>query len=713
MTQSSLERELQAEQSYVDLVLTHLHRAMTSAQALVKESRARFTSDRESWVREEHGTALFERDAFAFLAARRLAALDGEHEGLVFGRLDFLDRERRYIGRLGVRTVDYEPLVIDWRAQAAEPFYRATAVEPMQVIRRRVLTSRDDKVTGIEDDVLMPTAISQEMTIIGDGALIQALQRARGRQMQDIVATIQAEQDQIIRAPYQGFTLINGGPGTGKTVVGLHRVAFLLYTHRRRFTNGGVLVIGPSPIFMDYIEKVLPSLGEDAVTLQSLGQIGEDVLGFSAHRRDSEAACILKGSLRMISLMCSLVEHPVAVSGPLIVTAKGEPLIINEPELAQIRANCLRREPYNQARAAVESALVAYLSAQAVDVIDAEDLELVDEMVRGSWAFNRFMDQWWPPLDPEAVLARLRDPEMVRVLSDLDETEIATLSTSIDPDNWTVSDIPLLDELAQILGPVPTQEDSDPIFLSSGVDEIVTIADALTSSRRIDAGTLHATYAHILVDESQDLSQMQWRMINRRGRGASWTIIGDPAQSCWPDMDDAMRFVTNQIGNRPVRNFRLSTNYRSPMEVCDLATAFIRGQDPQIDTPQAVRSTGIPPRLLTTPAGQLEECLVKEVADLLEQVEGTIGVLGLDADRLRAYLPDYPRLVVLDPLSAKGLEFDAVVVVDPDSIVTGSVSGVRTLYVCLTRPTVRLVTIDIDKAGIWRADLVEPKLSQV
>jgi DNA helicase IV len=225
---SADERERAAEQAYVDAVYAELKKAAASARHIQAESAARYTSDRQSYVREEDGTALFERDAFAFQAARRLASLDAEHEGLVFGRLDFADRDIRYVGRIGVRTEDYEPLVIDWRARAAEPFYRATAADPMGVVRRRVLQCRDDKVIGIEDDLVDAAAAWPELAVVGEGALMAALSRARGHQMRDIVATIQAEQDEAIRAPWQGVTVIAGGPGTGKTVVGLHRAAYLL-----------------------------------------------------------------------------------------------------------------------------------------------------------------------------------------------------------------------------------------------------------------------------------------------------------------------------------------------------------------------------------------------------------------------------------------------------------------------------------------------------
>ena len=701
--QSAQERELKSEQEYVDLVLDQLRRAMASAKDLAQESKARFTSDRDSWVREEDGTALFERDAFAFLAARRMAALDGEHEGLVFGRLDFTDKEKTYIGRLGIRTPDYEPLVIDWRAHAAEPFYRATPVQPMSVVRRRVLSSRDDRVTGIEDDVLMPDEVPDDMVVIGDGALMKALGRARGVKMQDIVATIQAEQDEVIRAPYQGFTLITGGPGTGKTVVGLHRVAFLLYTYRRRFTNGGVLVIGPSSIFMDYIERVLPSLGEEAVTLKALGHVADDVLGFSSAVRDSEDAMVLKGGLHMAKILKRLVESPQIEPRDLTVTVKGEPLTLSSAELARIRRTALARAPYNEARGYAETEMISLLWARGETRVDVESFDHFEDLVRSSWAYSTFIEVWWPSLTATQVLARLSDTDLVLRLSDLTKEQAATLATSIDEDNWTMGDIALLDELAGLLGPKPQEEeeDSSEIFFPEGMDEVVTITEKLTDRREVESGTMHTTYAHVLVDEAQDITPMQWRMINRRGAGASWTIVGDPGQSSWPDKDEPSRALNSLIGSRPRRSFRLSTNYRSPKEAYDLATAYIRRIEPDTDIPQAVRSTGIEPRLLVAPRSDLDSVLSGEVARLLDEVEGTVGVITTtDLD-----ITDDPRVILLDPYSSKGLEFDAVVVVDPDSIASGSASGDRTLYVALTRPTQILVTIDLDHEGAWRTGL--------
>jgi DNA helicase IV len=707
-----LQQELAVEQAHVDLVYQYLDEATKSAKSVAKQGQEIFQSDRETYVREEDGTALFERDAFAFQAARRLAVLDAEHEGLVFGRLDHTDREIRYIGRIGVRDEDYEPLVIDWRARAAEPFYRATANHPMGVVRRRVLRCRNDRVVGIEDDLLDESA--QDLVIIGEGALMAALKRARGHQMRDIVATIQAEQDEAIRADHKGITSISGGPGTGKSVVALHRAAYLLYSNRRRFERGGILVVGPSALFMNYIERVLPSLGEDSVTLRAVGQVAVDVLGFSSERIDPAAAAAIKGSLRMVPLLTRLISLPLVdqEADKLTVTVKGNVLSLNTPQLERIRRDVLTRTKANAGRPAAEDAIVAALAAQLPDDLE-QSAETVRDLITSAAAYRMFIQSWWPDLSPTTVLARLRDPRVVGQVSEgiLTPAEQRTLAESY-LDEWSVADIALLDELAAQLGPIAPDEgdDSQLVFLPEGseVSEIITMADILTDTRE-EPQDRQQSFAHVLVDEAQDISPMQWRMLRRRGRQASWTIVGDAAQSSWPDAAEAQKALNEVVGAAPHREFRLSTNYRSPAEVFDLAAAVIRKAYPQADLPHAVRSTGIQPELLDTDESSLESLLSGKLAELAGLVDGTVGVIVPPSrQQALAALPETPggktlgdRLSLVSPLGAKGLEYDAVVVVAPDDVVAESLGGERVLYVCLTRPTQRLVTVDVGSSK-WR-----------
>ena len=698
----------------MNLVYEHLAKATSSAKRVAATGQAIFRSDRETWVREEDGTALFERDAFAFAAAKRLAIIDAEHEGLVFGRLDHTDGEIRYIGRIGVRDDDFEPLVIDWRARAAEPFYRATANDPMEVVRRRVLRCRNDIVIGIEDDLLDSSSPRSDLPVIGEGALMAALKRARGPKMRDIVMTIQAEQDEAIRAEHSGVTVIAGGPGTGKTVVALHRAAYLLYSNRRRFERGGILVIGPSGLFMNYIERVLPSLGEDSVTLRAIGQVAVDVLGFSSFRQDPALAATVKGSTRMLKVLKELVVLPMIELDPsrpaVWASVKGEVLKLSVAQVDRIRRDILARLRPNQARGEATAAILSALRRQVPDEWELE-ADTIDDLISSQETVRGFLAAWWPDLEATQVLRRLADRRVVDQVASgvLEPGERAALADSYDQPDFSVADIALLDELVSLLGPIQAAEETDElVFLNEGsrMQELITVADQLSRGREVDlTADPQDTFAHLLVDEAQDITPMQWRMLRRRGPAASWTIVGDPAQSSWPDVTESERALNDLIGVAPSRRFRLSTNYRSPAEVFDLAAKIVQPHFPQADLPHAVRSTGIEPALLQTTSAELADELSRVVTEQLAAVEGTVAVIAAPSRLASITLPEDPRLSTVSPLNAKGLEFDAVVVVGPDEIVAESPGGIRVLYVALTRPTQRLVTIDLDGAGSWRAPL--------
>jgi DNA helicase IV len=726
----ALERELAAEQAHVDRVYARLVVATRSAQQVAREGLSLYQSDRNSYVREEDGTGLYERDVFAFQAARRLAVLDAEQEGLVFGRLDRTDGEVRYVGRIGVRDADYEPLVIDWRAPAAEPFYRATPADPMQVVRRRVLHCRRDRVVGIEDDLLDGEGADRELVVIGEGALLAALTRARDHTMRDIVATIQAEQDEAIRAPYQGFTMITGGPGTGKTVVALHRAAYLLYSNRRRFETGGVLVVGPSLGFMNYIARVLPSLGEDSVTMRSIGAVASDVVRISGDRVDPPGVAAVKGSLRMVQVMRRLVHEPLQeVPLELRITVEGTVLVLPAATLTRIRSRVLAHHKLNNGREAAERELVnALWQIRYSDSEDGADhdhgREEFEDRVSELASFRMFCNAWWPAVSAPTALARLADIELAKrvatsILSD-DECELLSASYH-DATDWTAADGALLDELVHLLGPphVPDdQELSSLTDLDSDTQEVFTTADLLSPVREADPFELpHETYAHLLVDEAQDVSPMQWRMLRRRGASASWTIVGDPAQSSWTDTAEADRAIEEIIGTAPVRHFRLSTNYRSPSEVFDLAAKIVVADFPDADLPTAVRSTGHQPQLLVPAEAApglpvIPAAMINVVRTLLAEVEGTVGVIcppstkdEMATQLAEARLAGADRVVLMTPVEAKGLEYDGVLVVTPDDIVAESPGGVRALYVALTRPTQRLVTLDAAPDADWRKSL--------
>ena len=723
-SRADLDREIAKEQAHVDRVYANLSTATASAKNLARQGREIFVTDRTDFLREEMGTALFERDAFAYQAAKRLAILDAEHEGLVFGRVDLTTDETRYIGRIGVRDDDYEPLVIDWRAPAAEPFYRATPAEPMQVIRRRVLRCRDDKVVGLEDD-LLDSSVETDLPIFGEGALMASLSRARGRTMRDIVATIQAEQDEAIRAPHQGVTIIAGGPGTGKTVVALHRAAYLLYTNRARLEKGGVLVVGPSNVFMNYIERVLPSLGEDSVTLKAIGAVASDVLGFATERVDGAAAATVKGSLAMQKVLTRLVRTPLPEHDvtTMRVTVKGEVLRLGEQELRKIREQVLSSVKLNRGRKMATDLVLDALLRKFPDDVEIDPHEL-EEQVREHPNLHSFMATWWPALSATRVLARLADPAVVdHVAQSLDAEQRAALVSSYAwlaaadegeeiVRGWSVADVALLDELIHILGTPPEEQQEMDVFLEGGdVAEVLTTADILRHERHTDPDEdPQTTFAHILVDEGQDITPMQWRMLRRRGPQSSWTIVGDPAQSSYPHQQETAKALADLVGRAPSRTFTLSTNYRSPSEVFEFAAKVITKVFPDADLPKAVRSTGVEPRVEATTSDGLHEAMREHLLTLAAKVNGTIGVVVPPSrlrdvqlhvfrdDRLAAF---EDRIIVVTALQAKGLEYDGVLVVSPDEIIAEAPGGARVLYVALTRATQMMITLDVDTSD-WR-----------
>ncbi|HTF10783.1 MAG TPA: UvrD-helicase domain-containing protein, partial [Asanoa sp.] len=433
-------QEIAAEQRIVDRVYERLEELRAQAKALEGEGHGRASGNT--------AVGLVERDAIVHRAAVRLHELDTEEEGLVFGRLDFDDGEIYHIGRLGVRD-GHEPLLVDWRAPAAAPFYRATAGEPLGVVRRRVIFCRSQSVVDLDDDVLTPDAVG-DLRVLGEGALLAALRRSRGPHMRDIVTTIQREQDEAIRAPARGVTLITGGPGTGKTQVALHRAAYLLYTDRGRFTGGRILVVGPSTVFTNYIGRVLPSLGEDSVHLRAIGEL---VDGVTATRRDRAEVAEIKGSERMLGVLVELMwQTPPTAPDRLRLVYAGQVLTLDAPDLAAARARVRERCEAagtlpNGARPEAVAALVTALWTK-VDGAHL-DRELFADEVAERGEFERFLRAWWPALTPPLVLSWLADPARA---SGVDDAELLAASYQGD---WSVDDVPLLDELAELLGPPP------------------------------------------------------------------------------------------------------------------------------------------------------------------------------------------------------------------------------------------------------------------
>ncbi len=697
---STEQRELNSEQRFVDRVYRRLEAAAETARAVAADGHARGRLGNEG--------GLVERDAMVHHAARRLAMLDAAHEGLVFGRLDMRDGESRYVGRIGVRDEDREVMLVDWRAPAARVFYQATAQDPMDVVRRRVLRSQQSRVLSIEDDLLDADAAPSDMVVVGEGALMAELQRARDATMHSVVATIQKEQDDAIRSPARAVTIIGGGPGTGKTVVALHRAAYLLYTDRRRFENGGVLVVGPSDVFMRYIERVLPSLGETAVTLRSIGEVVDGVHGT---RHDSPQAAAVKGSRRMLTVLRRAARDAVPdAPTEFRVFYRDDVLELDDRQLRALRRHLLGAQRRNRAADRVSTVLLDALwqQVQGERATARGKDEFVDEVGNGN-EFLTFVEQWWPRLDAVDVWQWLADRERLRGYAKgvLGDRDVDLLLESWHDGTPSVEDVPLIDELRYLLGdPVEPEEVYDPTLelYDETVREVTTTGDRDPGRLRTTQRTEDDPHAHVLVDEAQDLSPMQWRMLGRRGRYASWTIVGDPAQSAWPYPEEADAARAEALRDKEQHRFRLSTNYRNSAEIYELAARVARAAVPDPDLPEAVRRTGDQPEHRTVTADELAATTRKAVDSMRDAVEGTIGVVTPVARHaeVEGWLAGEhdPRVRVLEPLDTKGLEFDAIVVVQPGEIASESETGMRTLYVVLTRATQRLVTVSTDEGWL-------------
>ncbi|MET0930150.1 MAG: UvrD-helicase domain-containing protein [Aeromicrobium sp.] len=700
-SQNAEQLEIEAEQSYVDTVYERLDASAKVAQSLVVEGMAR------GHVGNEGG--LVERDAMVFQAQRRLSALNAAHDGLVFGRLTMLNGESRYIGRIGVRDAEREILLIDWRAPAAAIFYQATAQEPAGVVRRRVLRCTNDRVIGVEDDLLDGENAPEDLVVIGEGALLASLTRARDSSMHSVVATIQKEQDEAIRAPSRGATTIGGGPGTGKTVVALHRAAYLLYTDRRRFESGGVLVVGPSGVFMNYIERVLPSLGETSVTLRSLGEV---VDGIRSARHDESVAAAAKGSSRMTGFLTRAAAAPMpGTPTEFRYFYKDDVLRLHPEQLDRIRRQLLAGAKRNRAYAKAPGALVDALWRQVRGERALEKgEEEFSEIVTTDDRFVDFVEAWWPPVEPTEIWRTL--PDVIDQLSrgTFSRVEVAALKASWTSGEPSIQDVPLIDELRYLVGELPEVSDDE----DEGPKQLMSFErrerDERVDRHRTTQSIEDDGFAHVLVDEAQDLSPMQWRMLGRRGRHASWTIVGDEAQSSWPHPLESAAARKAALDGKPEHAFRLSTNYRNSAEIYELAAKVAVIGVPDPDLADAVRRTGEDPVHLTVGPAELVDQVRSSAREILDRVDGTVAIVVPRAslDRLRAELAGLvgehaERLRVLDGLDTKGLEFDGVVVVDPDGITDEASAGWRTLYVVLTRATQLLTTVGTTDR--WRARL--------
>ena len=721
--------EIRAEQAVVD----HAYRRLEAMRA---EARA-LASD----VLDQGAGGTFanriERDVRMEVTGRRLADLQVGEAGLVFGRIDPHEGDHLYIGRVAVADEDNEPLVVDWRAPAAEPFYRATARHAMGLARRRHLILRGRRVVGLDDELLGERSTDDDgagdLVLVGEGALLAALDRSRTGRMGDIVATIQREQDEIIRAPLPGILVVQGGPGTGKTAVALHRAAYLLYTHRFPLERSGVLLVGPNRIFLRYIEAVLPALGEHSVTLATPATL----VGTPARGTDTQAAARLKGDPRMAGVVARAVDdRGRGLPRESTVLWHGRRLVLS-PEASWRIAGQARRRPgtHNARRPMVERLIARHLHRQAHE---DEDWLSFEEAVRRQRPVREALERMWPVLTAEDLVHDLfGSPALIRsaARSVLTDDEQRLLHRPRSPRSgdaaWTEPDLALLDEAMVRLGPPPARSrsgrrrderdarrwehqrvmadlpDLDP-QMRHDVLRHLEQGEAQVDENLLDPRS--RTYGHILADEAQDLSPMQLRMLARRCPGGSMTLVGDLGQASGPWAPAAWDDVLAHLPvRRPPTQTELSVNYRTPSEVMDLAARVLASATPGLAPPTSVRSAGLDPFVTAAPRSDLA-CTVAAVAKAEKDAvgEGKAAVICPSSllDELRTALPGLPEgadvldvpVALLAVDQAKGLEFDAVVLVEPAGIIaegTGA-TGRRALYVAMTRTTRRLHIVHVE-----------------
>jgi DNA helicase IV len=709
------EDELQSERSYV----AGLYARLDAERARVK---GRYGEALRSPIDPQNGGTLVQRDAEVRALAKTASRLDVADNGLCFGRLDDLAGEPTYIGRIGLFEEDsYEPLLLDWRAPAARAFYVATAANPENTSRRRQFHTLGRRVVDFTDEILGRPDANAPSEVRGDAALLAAVNAPRGDGMRDIVATIQAEQDEIIRLDHSGVLVIEGGPGTGKTVVALHRVAYLLYTQRERMESNGVLVVGPNPAFLNHIGRVLPSLGETNVVFMTIGDL---LPGLRVTAEDTPDAARLKGSRAIVDVLAAAVadrqrspRHPLSIElADVTVRIDAETA---QWAIQEARASGL---PHNEARSVFHDVLTWALTERAIarigrgwltrsdrDAWEQLRTDLLEELADHD-EFKAALDEFWPILKPETVLAELYTSH--------DRLRAAGADPVLwraDGEAWTVSDVPLLDELFDLLGrdraeqaaeeAVAERERKAEAAYAAGVLDLMVSREDLMDdedhllatdmlyaedlAERFDerdtrdvaeraAAERDWTYRHVVVDEAQELSEMDWRALMRRCPGRSFTVVGDLAQrrsvagaTSWDAMLEP--YVPGRWAYRS-----LSVNYRTPAEIMTVAAALLAEFAPGVTPPESVRACGVRPWSRRVTEDELPSAIEGFVSDEAMRV-GTIVVIGP---------PGVPGTV--PPSQTKGLEFDSVLVVEPERIIADGPRGAAELYVALTRATQRL-----------------------
>ncbi|MEO5306469.1 AAA family ATPase [Corynebacterium sp. c8Ua_99] len=789
------ESTLAAEQAYVDRAFSFLDRARERDQEYLRQVMLIDDPDPQARV---------EREVEYHRLQANLDRYRSAEIGLVFGRIDIDDTDpdnplseegpgatvdKRYIGRIGLSDEDddYRTVIMDWRADGARPFYLATTAHSEGVSLRRHLRTHGRKVRSIDDEWLSGEEADSahetevEAGVGGESVLREVMNQARTGHMRGIVETIQREQDLIIRDSTRGTLVVQGGPGTGKTAVALHRVAWLLYTYRDQLAKTGVLIIGPNTTFLDYISRVLPSLGETGVVLTTIADLYPGVHASDAlidgHNPEPLVAQEVKGSIEMLTILREAVRAYQELPAESLEVHNDNIILTITPEMVKAARTRARRtrKPHNLARPIFRDHVVELLAAQMAEVIGADPLggenllsvtdvaDLRDE-IDESGAVADILDELWPALTPEQVLSELLSSREAidYAASDYDELTREALYRPEGTD-WMPSDAPLLDELAELLGPVGEAETDDENW-QARVEEAQGALDTLSSSASqdlddgfeaeilsaydvIDAEALAErhrerdlrstaeraaadrlwAYGHVIVDEAQELSAMAWRMLRRRSPNGWMTLVGDVAQTGSPagaaTWDDVLEPI---IGSR-WHLHELTVNYRTPAEVMEVAASVLAEIDPELEAPQSIRATGRKPvqaRTVTEALAHVEQvaqpdrlAAVIAPAELLEATRAEVreflgggadgdgdpdGAGGASAaDDAPATRPSkLTNCAVYDITTSKGLEFDEVIVVAPDQIVAQSPQGLQDLYVALTRATQGLIVVAPQQSGV-------------
>ncbi|MET8491868.1 ATP-dependent DNA helicase [Streptomyces cellulosae] len=723
------------EQEFIDGLYARVDVLRGDAEAGVADALAQGHTPRQ---------ARLERDILVAERSGLLAALNAVDGSLCFGRIDLASGQTHHIGRIGLRADDDErtPVLIDWRADVARPFYLATGHTPMGLRRRRHIATEGRRVTHLHDEILDlgdDTRTGHEDPT-GDAVLLAALNSARTGRMGDIVRTIQADQDRIIRAPHRGVMVVEGGPGTGKTAVALHRAAYLLYEHRELLARRAVLIVGPNPAFLGYIGEVLPSLGETGVLLATVGELFP---GVRTTRTDTPEAAEVKGRAEMAGVLAEYVRDRQALPDPVIAIEHDREILMLDDGLVNVARERTRatKLPHNVAREHFEGHILNTLTDMLAErigtdpydgssLLDPSDItQIRDELAENPEVWSA-IDQLWPRITPQRLVADfLAAPE--DYLSDEDAAAVRRPVTR----HWTVSDVPLLDEAAELLGEDDRlareraeRERQRQIAYAQGVldvsyasrtfefedkeeddpesSEVLSAHDIIDAERFAErheeddhrsaaeraAADRTWAFGHIIVDEAQELSPMAWRLLMRRSPTRSMTLVGDPAQTSEAGGVGSWEGILSPYVEDRWEHHRLGVNYRTPAEIMEVAAAVVRDAHPGFEPPSSVRATGVRP--WARAAADLPAATADAVKELTPQ-EGRLAVIAprelhralaarLDGVTAGAEPDLTHQVVLLDPRQAKGLEFDSVLVVEPGRY------GTSDLYVALTRATQRL-----------------------